>query len=335
MNIDGITLKSIISIEQAISIIFVCNLKEKEKRKILFSRYFEDDEVDTDFEYSGDVNGISIRVIYKNIEGFSLILTGSLHKFFHGRNDNDFYEIDFETARKHLIDSFNLSGSYISPNGTVIKQIQPVVFEVEKMEVGINFSFPIDNINRFLNDNLLIHNRKKFSSEDGKTFFCRHEHYRLKIYEKGLNLLRFEIVLLKRSLRKYKITSLNHIRQENLTPIFAQMKKEAKDIYFADGIDFFTNTNYKGEKIPHKQMLILKDYALEKWHTDAANYRKSLGDKKKKKNVSQKLYRRKKKVQQIMADNAMGAKGIFVQNLNEKIDSFLKENQNRNLPLLA
>jgi len=133
-----------------------------------------------------------------------VILSGSLHKYFnlqineHKQNYDDFTFRKFLFVVKELYDKFG---------------INPFLTKIVLLEFGINFLLPY-NAKKFIRDSIITHKWKeptiqtRFKNKNGKYSKgylkqFEHQHYLIKCYAKGLqynkdlNLMRFEIKVLK------------------------------------------------------------------------------------------------------------------------------------------
>lgn len=311
LNVDGITLLSKNITEcQALSLIVSLELEHSLKP-------FTDE---VKFDYSGRIknNETAFEVNLKRRDDeYLLVINGSAHKFYHDRNDNDFKESEFLDVKNRLLSSLEQE-IYQADQNLVFHKVPELQLTLSKVEIAVNIDIPIDDLAQFLKDNLLLHKNKRFDNSDGITFICQHENYSIKLYPKGKNLLRLEIVLLTRELGKYKIENLNDLTFDKIAPIFERLRFEAKEIIFADGINIHAPQNLtKREKI---KMLT---YTNEWWHDCLNKNRKASVTKREKKRLTKELYNLKKGCKNILLKKGAGYKDMFIECVDTKIDFVL------------
>jgi len=184
------------------------------------------------------------------------------------------------------------------------------------VEVGVNIEVGIDDIDRFLNLNLIQHKSKPFIIIDDLVYTCRHEDFILKLYPKGLNILRIEIAFLARELRKYKIKTIDDLTPSKIKPMAERLLKEFKEIIFSDGVNF-----HMTDGLSKKEELAILRYTNNTRNKHYKDNIKLMPDAVAKKH-KQRMWRLKTKVKNILEDKKAGYRDILIQSLTEKIKQY-------------
>ena len=314
MNIDGISSVTV-PLSENIALSLIRNLEMESAN--------DNTTTETNFNYFKKLKSLLIKIKYKQPEKFSLIVTGSLHKYFHGRNNNDFFEYQLELVKKEIFQYLEMDIAEIA--NCIIKPIPSLVLPLRKVEVGINIEIVIDDISAFLKNNLQLHKKEPFITDDNYIFTCRHEHYYLKIYNKGNNLLRFEMVFLTRELKKYNILCLSDLTKDKIVPMLERLKTEAAEILFSDGVNLHTQ-----EGITKSENLKLLQVSSAWRNNDFKNDKKN-AEPRQRKNMNQRMWRLGVLTKRILTEKGAGYKKIFVDAVNDKVDSFLTQNELENV----
>ncbi len=305
MSVDGINAIIGINQSQAIHLILLFDLKYSHRLR----------SSETNFLFIGEIDHLIIEVKFKHDE-YTLTLRGSLHKNYHKSNSGDFLYPELQTVTNRIYELFRMDSIEVYPNGK-IKAIDQLKFLLNRSEVGINILVGIDNLHDFLDINLLQHKRKKFTCDDGLVFTCKHENYHLKIYPKDDNLLRIEIVLFTRELKKYKIFTLADLTKEKIIPILQRLKLEFSEIQFSDGIDIYSCNDITG-----KEELKLLRHTSD-WRNKQYLINTKVGTKKERKNLRQQIWRLGTDSKKILETKGKGYKKVLVDAVNQKIDSLI------------
>lgn len=342
--VDGINISDPISEDYALHIIVLFSLQYSYRRNSSKSNYLDNEFADenfnefespvnnflenrsgyfqTEFLYTGIFNGLIIELTYsetKNKIGYWLTIRGSLHKFFFGDNACDFTLINVESAISKLTEILKWDKKLISEKGKIISCCEQINLSLFKCEFGINFWVGIDNIEEFLSRQLIQHKKTPFVSENG-IFMCKHENYYLKIYKKAENLIRVEIVLLSKELKKYKIFKLTDIVPKKCIPIMIRFKKDISEILFSDGVNLHTCVDLTKKE----ELILLRDTSLWRKNDYDADI-KSMKGKKGIKNLYQKRFRLQKNRKEIMNYKGKGYYTDFVKLAHEKIDCLIQK----------
>lgn len=210
-----------------------------------------------DFRYVGNIKNLVAEILHKRNE-YSLELRGSFAKFLYGENTTPITWEQVNQIINSLNEILHIDGAVIKKSKFIpISQLNFSSFLLNRLELKVDLEIGVDMpyMQSFLKTNLIQHKNKPFTCEDGLTFQCRHEHYILKCYPKGENLLRFEMVFLTRELKKYKIRTPSDLTKEKLFPMGERFKKEFSEVIIGDGINLFLPDN-----LTKKEELIVLRY---------------------------------------------------------------------------
>lgn len=263
------------------------------------------------FLYSGNIKNMTMDVRYKN--KFTMRLRGSLQKFEHGNNSMGLSWVELDEVKKNIGRWLHIDGVLVE--NTKIRSIQPLSMSLSRVELGLNMEVGIDDLHGFLAINLIQHKKVPFTISDGLVYACKHENYYLKLYPKGQNLLRVEMVFLTNELRKYKVVGLEDLTKEKIRPMASRLKKEFSEIVFGDGIDI-----HLVRDISKKEELCLLKYT-NGWRNNKYLEDLQRASLKEGKRYKQRMYRLKKKCKQIFVERGAGYTKILVDTFNQQIDS--------------
>ena len=322
VNIDGITITIPILQSQVLQL----------KSNLNFKDAYDQYSSETNFKYLLKLsdfnvkNSLILSIKHNKETGYNLIITGSLHKYYHGKNSNLFYENELEAVIKSIENALSMKIAYVHPDMNskrtnsslfsefVFKPVKQISLRLSKVELAINIETGMDDVYSYLKDNLIQHKRKRFTCDDGLVFRCKHDDYVIKLYEKEKGILRYEIVFFTKELRRCDIYNLPDLIHHNIQKLAVRLKKEAREIIFADGIDIYT-----AEGLTKKEEIKLLRFTNE-WYQDAYLFNKSREVGRKKKNMIQKMYRIGVGSKNILAEKGAGYKDEFVKLVNQKVD---------------
>lgn len=210
-----------------------------------------------DFRYVGNVRNLIAEIVYRKNE-YNLEIRGAFAKFLYGENSTPITWGQVNEIINILNEILNIDGGEFNKSKFIpISQLNFASFFINRLELKVDIEIGVDMpyMQRFLRTNLIQHKNKPFTCDDGLTFQCRHEHYFLKCYPKGENLLRLEMVFLSRELKKYRIRTPSDLTKEKLRPMGERMKKEFAEVIMGDGINLFLPDN-----LTRKEELIVLRY---------------------------------------------------------------------------
>jgi len=303
--VDGINAKIPIKEYQALHLISLFDLQYAHTQR----------SSETKFKYIGEFKNLILEIKF-DMHEYMLIVRGSLHKYFHNTNNSDFVWSELDQVITDIFSNFKMNMAVISHKDQVNK-IKQLSFPLSKAEVGVIIEIGIDDLHSFLNNNLIQHKKEPFRCEDGLVFKCEHKNYYLKLYPKGKNLLRVEIVLLSSELRKYKIFTLSDLTKDKIRPIAERLKKEISEIVFADGINIHTAQNLtKAEEI--KLLRFTSEWRNKQFLMDKE--RSSIRERR---NAFQRMWRLSKASKQIFESKSCGYKRMIVELVDQKVDELL------------
>jgi hypothetical protein len=173
----------------------------------------------------GTHRGLIIEVRKKGDE-YSLIIRGSLHKFYHHNNNGTFSGFELVIAIEMLCKIF------------LLNKIQVRVLNIE---IGVNLPVWF-KVYEYLKLNLLYHKKKVFKDIEERAKFgfkCIHDNYLIKLYNKGNYLMRYEVkytssVDLK---EKYKVEFLSDITPETINNLVVNTCAEFENVVMRDGLN--------------------------------------------------------------------------------------------------
>lgn len=178
-------------------------------------------------EYKG------LSVIYSENGNFRI--SGSIHKYYNDglHNYNDFREAESKVTFLKLCNEFG---------------IDPNIFILENIEIGINFSPPIAT-NDIL-DMCFFHGTKPFALKHndkfGKYIECQHSQYSIKIYNKALQyrsmgfeidkeIIRFEVKFtVMERLNKLGVITVSDLLSLDFSKFKSMLLKEWDKVFFFD-----------------------------------------------------------------------------------------------------
>lgn len=304
--VDGINSVPLTITEwQALSLIYKFNLELQAKGK------------EDDFKYIGNVGTLDLEIKYKHSQ-YSLVVRGSLPKYCFGENVSNLSWAGLEMVKGDINSQLHLDAVWI--NKGKIKAVEQLHYpsfplcRVElKADVEVGTDFPY--LPSFLKTNLIQHKGKPFNCEDGLVFKCVHENYFLKVYIKGEGLIRFEIVLLTRELRKYKINTSLDLNAVKLKPVAERFKKEFSEIIFGDGINLFL----ADELTKREDLLLTRLSSL--WRNNCYSDTIEKLPLKESFKYKQRMYRLRNECKMILANKGHGYKKYLLEGLNRSVDS--------------
>lgn len=303
--VDGINSCSELDQEQAMSIIRNFDLERLPKS--------EEDK----FRYIGKINNLVVEIHFKQNQ-FFLIIRGSLPKYFHGENKSELSWKELEDVKFNINDHLNIYASLLIKSKFIrIDQLDFFSFPLKKVEFKVDIEIGVDLIymKRFLETNLIQHKGKQITCDDGLTFNILHEHYYIKIYAKDENVLRFELVLLTRELKKYKILTPADLTMVKLEPVAKRMKIEFAEIIFGNGINIFTGNDLSKEE----ELALLK--FTNPWRCKCYKETLQISNPNELAKYKKSNYRLKIKCTKIFEEKGNGLNKILLDSLNQKIDS--------------
>lgn len=181
---------------------------------------------------NGAFNNFKIRTRREG-DDYTLLLNGSLHKFYHGHNKGCFGGWELHQAVTSLCKEF---------------KIRPSDATINNIEVSINLPVKFD-INKYLRSNLSYHRKKYWVFED-RMFLYKHEDYTVKLYRKDEGLLRFEIKF--KSIKKIRescgIVTLADLNEVTVNKLADELIAEWHEILMRDGVDTYEKDTMPGEE---------------------------------------------------------------------------------------
>lgn len=188
---------------------------------------------------------------------YTLLVRGSLHKFFHGNNRDTFTGNQILTALQGLSDLFEIELS-----DAIIKNI----------EVGLNLSLSFleaDSIKiyNYLDKNLLHHKKKHKQEMKGKIgFVFPHDDYSIKLYSKDQFVLRYEIKYTSiTKLKKFGLNTLADINVNSVNLMMESLKYEWGQIIMRDGLNIYNNKN-RNDALSSKEIDMLNKFSSEHFY---------------------------------------------------------------------
>lgn len=179
---------------------------------------------------------------------YELIGRGSIHKCFHGNNSGGFTGIEVMTALESLWNFL---------------KIDPFQTQVQYLEIGINVPVWF-NVYDYLLSNLIYH-KNKYRRKDEELHrgfvFAYDDDKLIKVYEKNLNVLRFECRY-QAKLKEFGIKTLADIHKFSINCMADALKKEWNDIVLTNGI------NLKDKLMPEPDRIKLLEFTNEKFQID-------------------------------------------------------------------
>ncbi|MCG7857247.1 hypothetical protein MD537_09720 [Flavihumibacter sediminis] len=171
--------------------------------------------------------------VRKESNEYKLIVRGSLHKFYHGNNSGSFSVSEVMAALQGMCDLF---------------AIDQKDAKVTKLEVGINLSvtFPVYS---YLNSNLLYHKKrdKREMDKKGVGYTFDYDDYKLKLYQKEIFVLRFEVKYTSiDKLKRFGIEAVGDLNIGNIHRLALTLLPEWNEIIMRDGI----NVYHKNRHLP-------------------------------------------------------------------------------------
>jgi hypothetical protein len=267
------------------------------------------------FKYIGTVRSLFFEIRYKDGQ-YILTCRGSLHKFYHqGNNDGDFFFNELHEVIGDVYSLFNIKAASISSEWQ-IKQEKQIPLLVNKVEVGVNLTVGIDHIADFLRVNLIQHKKKSFELKNDLVHVCEHKNYYLKVYPKGENLLRVEIVFLTNELRKFKVKNLSDLTPGTIKLMTDRLKKEFSQIIWGDGIEI-----HKENHLTKRELLLLLKFT-NTWRNNKYTEDLRKADPRQRKNMKQRMWWLGVENKKIFDAKGAGYKKELVSLLDKKLDSF-------------
>lgn len=303
--IDGINVKINVNEYQALHLIFLFDLKYAHTQR----------SSETKFKFIGEFRNLIIEIKYSEFN-YTLIVRGSLHKYYHDANNSNFVWCELDYVIKDIFSNFEMNMAVFSKKNKATK-IKQLTFPLNKVELGVIIEIGIDDLHSFLDINLIQHKKEPFRNEDDLVFTCYHKNYYLKLYPKGQNLIRVEMVFLSIELRKYKIFTLSDLTKDKIRPMAERLKSEMSEIIFADGINIHNIQNLsKAEEV--KLLRFTSEWRNKQFTLDNKN-----AGKRNRKNSAQRMWRLGKVSKQIFESKGIGYKKIFTDLVNQKVDELL------------
>lgn len=224
--------------------------------------------------------------VQKNNNICTLMVRGSIHKFYHSNNKGLFTGMEVLSALDAIANLFD---------------IDPTKAFVNYVEVGINIPL-LYPIYPYLESNLLYHKKKykgKLGRELGFGYEFKYDDYLVKLYAKDEHLLRFEVKY-KSQVKKlfFGITFLSDLNEENIMRLAASLITEWNEIVMKGNIcTHFDKSNPCN--LTKNEQNKFKDFVSDAYQND---YKKLLlkANKKCKEALRQEAYRLKEEVMAII-----------------------------------
>lgn len=274
-----------------------------------------------DFKYVGTIKNLVTEIIYKRNQ-YNLEIRGALSKFLNGENVTPISWEQVNEICKGINDILHIDGGVIGKSSFIpISQLDFSAFVLSRLELKVDLEVDVDMpyMERFLKVNLIQHKNKPFTCEDGLTFQCKHEHYHLKVYCKGENLLRMEMVFLTRELKKYKIRTPSDLTKEKLFPLGERMKKEFSEVIMGDGINLFLADN-----LTKKEEMLLLRYTNQ-WRYNCYSETLKSGGQINSRKYKKRMTRLRTSCIKIFNKKGSGIKKNLIETLINQIDQSFRE----------
>jgi hypothetical protein len=165
----------------------------------------------------------------------NVLFAGSLHKLHNGINNNYPYKEGFN-GNSFTYQDFKEIRQYLSE----LTGVCPSKMVIQVLELGINVPTPFDP-KQFVKG-MLFHKGKGFEFRHNKNYAeCKHDHYNIKVYNKGYqfklneNILRFEVKFKKSiPINQLGIITLSDINQGTLKKGFQYILNTLDELVYYD-----------------------------------------------------------------------------------------------------
>lgn len=179
------------------------------------------------YKRTGKYNCFTVE-IEKTGENYFLIVRGSLHKYYHSNNAGQFLGSEVMKAKAELCRYF---------------QVQESDCEVLNLEIGINILVWFEVYN-YLKNNLIGHKKELFQDMPGNPkrigFVAVHEDYLIKLYQKLMDLLRYEYKLKsKKRVNRAGIYTLADINESHINSLADDLLLQWKEVISRDGLNVY------------------------------------------------------------------------------------------------
>lgn len=269
-----------------------------------------------DFKYVGNIKNLITEVVYKKNQ-YNLEIRGAFSKFLNGENVTPITWEQVNEIINKVNEILRIDVSKIHKSTFIpVRQLDFSSFLLSRLELKVDIEVGVDMpyMQRFLKTNLIQHKNKPFTCEDGLTYQCKHEHYHMKVYCKGENLLRMEMVFLTRELKKYKIRTPSDLTKEKLFPMGERMKKEFSEVIMGDGINLFL-----ADDLTKKEEVLLLRYTNQWRHNCYSETLKSIGQTDSRK-YKKRMARLKTSCLRIFNQKGSGIRRNLIEALDNQID---------------
>jgi hypothetical protein len=238
--------------------------------------------------------------------GYTLVVRGSLHKFFHVNNHGLFTGMEVLSALQGMYDLFEVDASDI---------------KILQLEVGINLPVAF-LVQRYLALNLLYH--KKRTKEEGDLkgigFYFKHDDYWIKLYQKEKYKLRFEIKYKSQAkLQAFEINTGADLHIQNINSLVDSLIPEWKEVIMRGGIDCL-NEGRNRSGLTNMELKKMKNFSstfYQQTHEEELLKAWEMKDKKRSGALQRKAHRLKTDCMKIIS-----TKGDQVR---QELDSMMKE----------
>jgi hypothetical protein len=259
------------------------------------------------YSREGRYNGFIIEV-KKELDRYTLVVRGSLHKYYHGNNASIFHGYEILEAVKSIC---------------IALEVEPSDCEIYNMELGINIPVWF-LVYPYLKANLIYHKRKGFKdikSRNGIGFCFKHDDYLLKLYQKDDYLLRYEIKFTSvKKLNDAGIYFLSDIKENTINHLSELLPTEFEEVIMRDGLNILDKTRRNDlMTITEREKLI--EYSST-WYQSSYLEALKRAPKAKKEGLRKKSYRLKMDCLEIINKYGSGDHNNLHQLINQQVEDF-------------